>query len=364
MVKSFIINNYLSREYLKITLNMTLVFFSLGFIINLFEEINLFKDYEVGMGIPILLTLLFIPSLIYNMFPFIILLSGIWFFQKIKKTDEIIGMRVSGMSNFSVIMIPSVLSLILGVLFIAIVNPITSSMVMKYESIKSNYYEKEQDYLASVTDNGIWIKEKNLGKNFIIRSSKLDDYKLINLTIYEFDENNNFVKRIEAKSANISTQHWIIKDASIIDKDGITVFKNGGDLRHASIYDIKKIRSLYSNLDTVSFWNLSNEIKLLTDRGYSTKPMRSKLHQSLAFPFFLLSMILLSGVFTLGMHFKGNNWTYTFIAIITSIIIFYFNDFSAALGKTDKLPIEVSVWMPIVIIFIFSAVGIIHANQK
>ena len=364
MIKSFIINNYLSREYLKITFNMTLVFFSLGFVVNLFEEINLFKDYDIGMGIPILLSLLFIPSLIYNMFPFIILLSGIWFFQKIKKTDEIIGMRVSGMSNFSVIMIPSVLSLIIGVLFITIINPITSSMVKKYESIKSNYYEKEQDYLASVTGNGIWIKEKNLGRNFIIRSSKLNDHKLMNLTIYEFDQNNNFIKRIEAKSADISTQHWLIKDASIIDKNGITVFKNGGDLRHTSIYDINKIRSLYSNLDTVSFWNLNNEIKLLKDRGYSTKAMKSKLQQSLAFPFFLLSMILLSGVFTLGMRFKENNWTYTFIAIITSILIFYFNDFSAALGKTDKLPIEVSVWMPIVVIFIFSAVGIIHANQK
>ena len=28
------------------------------------------------------------------------------------------------------------------------------------------------------------------------------------------------------------------------------------------------------------------------------------------------------------------------------------------------LPIEISVWMPIVIIFIFSAVGMLHANQK
>jgi len=121
---------------------------------------------------------------------------------------------------------------------------------------------------------------------------------------------------------------------------------------------------LYSNLDTISFWNLENEIKLLTDRGYSTREMRTKLHQSLAYPFFLLSMVLLSGVFTLGMGFRESNWTYVFIAIISSVLIFYFNDFSAALGKTDKLPVEISVWMPIVIIFIFGAVGIIHANQK
>ena len=130
------------------------------------------------------------------------------------------------------------------------------------------------------------------------------------------------------------------------------------------MYDIKKIKSLYSNLDTISFWDLEYEIDLLEQRGYSTREMRVKLHKSLSFPFFLLSMVLLSGVFTLGKRSKENNLAYVFIAIITSVLIFYFNDFSAALGKTEKLPIEVSVWMPIVIFFVFGAVGIIHANQK
>ena len=55
---------------------------------------------------------------------------------------------------------------------------------------------------------------------------------------------------------------------------------------------------------------------------------------------------------------------YVFIAIIASVLIFYFNDFSAALGKTEKLPIVLSVWMPLLIIFVFSSVGLIHANQK
>ena len=127
---------------------------------------------------------------------------------------------------------------------------------------------------------------------------------------------------------------------------------------------MKKIRSLYSNIDTISFWDLENEIQLLEKRGYSTREMRTKLQRSLAFPFFLLSMVLLSGVFTLGNQNKDNNFRYIFIAIISSVLIFYFNDFSAALGKTDKLPLEISVWMPIVIIFIFGSVGLIHANQK
>ena len=146
--------------------------------------------------------------------------------------------------------------------------------------------------------------------------------------------------------------------------NGKIIAENLSNISYKSIYDINQIRSLYSNLDTVSFWRINEEIELLKNRGYSTNEMRSKLHQSIAFPFFLLSMILLSGVISLGFYLKDNNWNYIFLSIISSVLIFYFNRFSAALGKTDKLPIEISVWMPIVIIFIISSVGLIHANQK
>ena len=363
MIRTFIINKYLSKEFIKIMFNASLIFFCLGIVMNIFEEINFFKDFDVGLYIPIILSLLYVPSLLYNMFPFIILLSGIWFFLKIRKTDEVTAINVSGMSNFSIILIPSIIVTLLGIFFITSINPITSVLVTKYETIKGNY-ERDKEYLAAITENGIFIKEKNLDKNNIIKSSYLENENLINVTIYEFDDNNEFVRRIEAESANISSLKWSLKNVRIVDVDGKVISKNIKGLSYISMYDIKKIKSLYSNLDTISFWNIKNEINLLKERGYSTKEMETKLQRSYAFPFFLLSMILLSSVFTLGIKFKENNWTYVFIAIIASVLIYFFNDFSAVLGKTEKLPIEVAVWMPIAIIFIFSAVGIIHANQK
>jgi len=363
MHKFFVINKYLAHEFLKVIINMILIFFSLGFIMNIFEEINFFKDIDIGIYMPILLSFLVVPSLLYNMFPFITLLSGIWFFLKIKKSDEVTAMKISGMSNFSIVMIPSLVSVFLGIFFITSINPITSLLVKKYETIKGSY-ERDKDYLAAITENGIWIKEKKLEINNIIRASSLKDEDLINVSIYEFDKNNNFARRIEAKSANISSTKWSLKNVRIINGDGIILSENLKNYSYFSIYDAEKIKSLYSNLDTISFWSINNEIKLLEERGYSTKEMEAKLHRSYAFPFFLLSMLLLSSVFTLGVRSKENNWTYVFIAIIASVLIYFFNDFSAVLGKTEKLPMEIAVWMPLAIIFIFSAVGIIHANQK
>tara|TARA_B100001123_G_scaffold229799_1_gene258459 strand:+ start:884 stop:1978 length:1095 start_codon:yes stop_codon:yes gene_type:complete len=364
MIRTFIINKYITKKFLLIIFNISASFFFLGFVINLFEEINFFKDYGTGINLPILLTAMILPSLLYDMFPFIVFLAGIWLFWKIKKNDEIIALKVSGLSNFSIIAVPSVLSIILGIFFVTAFNPVSSALVKKYESIKGTFYEKEQDYLAAVTDNGIWIKETNHENYNIIRSHKLKNDNLSKVTIYTFDNDNNFIKRIDADSADISSSTWVLKNVEVSDKDGQKIAENISSLSYKSLYDIKKIKSLYSNLDTISFWALDEEIKILEERGYSTNEMRAKLQRSFAFPLFLLSMLLLSGVFTLGTQLKESNWSYVFIAIIASVLIFYFNDFSAALGKTDKLPIEVSVWMPIVIIFIFSSVGLIHANQK
>ena len=363
MIRSFLINKYLAKEFIKIVINTSIIFFCLGFIMNIFEEVNFFKDFNVAIITPIILSLLFVPSLLNYFFPFVILLSGIWFFLKIKRTDELTAMNVSGMSNLSVIIIPSILSIILGIFFVTALNPITSLLVKKYEAVKGNY-EKEQDYLATVTVNGIWIKERGLKANYMIRASRLEKENLMEVTIYEFDKDNNFTRRIEADSANITSLKWVLKNITVINSDGIMLTEPIKDPFYFSMYDIKKIKSLYSNLDTISFWDLEHEINLLKQRGYSTREMQVKLHRSLAFPFFLLSMVLLSSVFTLGTTFKENNWTYVFLTIISSVLIFFFNDFSAALGKTDKLPVELSVWMPIAIIFIFSFVGIIHANQK
>ena len=141
------------------------------------------------------------------------------------------------------------------------------------------------------------------------------------MTIYEFDKNNDFVRRVEAESANISSLKWSLKNVKIINADGLVSSEDIENISYISMYDIKKIKSLYSNLDTISFWNLDQEIKLLEQRGYSTKEMQAKLHRSFSFPFFLLSMLLLSSFFTLGTRFSENNWTYVFLTIISSILI-------------------------------------------
>ena len=59
------LNNYLVFGYSRTLVNGILLILCLGFILNLFEEIEFFKNINSSLFLPVLLTLSYIPNLIF-----------------------------------------------------------------------------------------------------------------------------------------------------------------------------------------------------------------------------------------------------------------------------------------------------------
>jgi lipopolysaccharide export LptBFGC system permease protein LptF len=112
-----IINKYLLVSYFKIFINTILIFFSLGVLINLFEEIEFFKNLDQSLIFPLLLSLSVVPSLIFDLLPFIIFLSAVFYFIKIRTNKNLLSFKIFGYSNLRLIIILSVFSMILGIFF-------------------------------------------------------------------------------------------------------------------------------------------------------------------------------------------------------------------------------------------------------
>ena len=60
---------------------------------NLFEEINFFKNYNVGILMPVALSLMIIPSIIINLLPFILFISSMVVFIKLKDNRDLISLK-------------------------------------------------------------------------------------------------------------------------------------------------------------------------------------------------------------------------------------------------------------------------------
>ena len=310
-----------------------------------------------------LLTFLKVPSLIYNLFPFIFLISSIILFLKFIQSEEIIAVKVAGVSNFRIIFFPALISLIFGIIIVTGINTVTSKLTHKYLDIK-NEYTKDNDYLAALTENGIWIKDTIDGSTNIIRAKRLSRNNLIDVSIYKFDENNKPQSRIETRKADISNNEWKLNDVKIYYGDSNNFSTYLANHTFASNFDIDSIKNIFSNLDAVSFWELNKLKENYKYLGYSTKEVEGEFQRALSFPLFLMSMTLLAGAIVMNIKYRGNYLAYVIITIILSVIIFYLNDFSRALGETEQISLIMSVWTPLGIILIISSIGMIHVNEK
>ena len=77
-----------------------------------------------------------------------------------------------------------------------------------------------------------------------------------------------------------------------------------------------------------------------------------------------MSMTLLAGVVVMNIKYRGNFTAYIALSIFLSVLIYYLNDFSRALGETEQISLMLSVWTPVSLILIFTSIGMIYVNEK
>ena len=358
-----IINTYLISEFLKTFINVVLIFCCLGLIMNLFEEINFFKNYEVGILMPISLSLMVIPSILINLLPFILFLSSMVVFIKLKDNRDIISLKTFGFSNINFLILFSLASIFISIVILFVFNPLTSATVKYYEDIKGRY-DLDKSHLASINSNGIWIREKNGNSINIIKSERLEGNQLINISIYKFNENYILSSRIDALEAGISGNPWILQNGRKIDFQKENKIEEFLTFKFESTFNVEKLNSIYSNLDTISFFNLITNMESLIIKGYNPTLLTEKKHFYLSLPFFLVLMVCLASMFTLNTNDRRQNTYYILLSIIVCVVIFYFKNFSTALGTTEKIPIILSVWSPVIILSLFCSVGVMQINDK
>ena len=61
---------------------------------------------------------------------------------------------------------------------------------------------------------------------------------------------------------------------------------------------------------------------------------------------------------------RSNNINFFIIGLVTVVIVFYIKDLSLGLGQTDRIPLVLSVWAPVITLSLFTFVGVLQINEK
>ena len=351
---------YILNLFTKTLIEVILIFFALILIINLFEEINFLKNENVSGFYPVFLSLLNVPSVIFDILPFIFLVSTIFFFIKLMDKNELFIFKYSGITNNHILSILVLCSFFLGMLIIFGFYTFSSKLKSHYLQIK-NEFTADNKYLAVITENGLWIKDEINGKINIINADKINKNLLINVSIVQFDKNFKLLQSIESKEVNVQSKYWIIKNPIITKKNVTNKFEL---INLNSNFDLEKISNLFSNLSAMSLMQLIKLKKDYSSLGYSTVDIAVYQHKIFSIPIYLSIMTLLSGIIMFNSKYKKNKIFNIILGIFLSVIIYYVNYFSGLLGVNGKIPIILSVWLPLIVLILISMIGLVRLNEK
>jgi len=351
---------FLSFLFLKSFILVFAIILSLVFILNILSEIDFFKNLPVEKYYPIYIALLNSPSLIFEMFPYIFLISTQLFFINLFNNNEIQIFKYSGLKNINILAIISFITFLLSIFIIFFYYSFSSTFKKYYLEIK-NEYSTDGKYLAVITNNGLWIKDMVDDKINIINSLKIDENFLLETFITQFDEDFNILRNISTDKIDIKNKLWKIYNAEIFENNLIS--KNN-ELEILTNFDYDQIQNLFSDLSSLSLLELidlkNNYLKL----NYSTTEIDIQINKVFSYPLYLSIMTILASIIMLNTKtFKSSTMKITF-GLFLSVVIYYFNNFFNVLGNTEKINLIYSVWLPLIFLTFINLIMINKINDK
>ena len=346
--------------FLKSLLYVISIMFSLIFILNLLTELEFFKEIEVTASLPIFLSLLNSPSMLFEMLPFIFLITTQLFFIKLFNNNEIEIFKYSGLKNTNILKIFSLIAIITGII-LTIVFYNFSAVFKNFYLEKKTKFTADSKYLAVITKNGLWIKDEVDEKIYIVNSSEIESNFLINNFITEFNQDYEVIRNLQSDKINIQNKVWQAYDVKVYNKNNYERIKQ---LNIKTNFDYKRIQTLYSNLSSLSFIKLYELRENYKKLNYSLTEINLQFFEILSFPLYLFLVALFSSLIMFRVKRLHNTTFKISLGLFFSVIIYYVNNFFMVMGSTERISLILAIFIPLISLTIINSLMLNKINEK
>lgn len=340
----------------KILFSFLLIFTSLLLVFYIIDMVELIDDvFQNNVAFSYLLKYIFYntPEILSFIFPVSILTAVLLTFSLMSKNNEIIAVKVSGISLYRLSLPAVVIGILISAAFFFIQEEITPGANKKarenlniIHNIKVHTERKETKYWDMGNNREIYFC------NFIDRKTN----NINNFNIVYLDDQFRVKKRVSAKTAS-----WINKNELLLadgfereyNKDIPVNFKTFANKKMwieqgEELFTLRVASSQYMNIK-----ELKEYINYLEKNRSGTAKYEAKLYYKYAFPFSSLIMVLIAIPFSFIMGSRGTLFGIGMAVGISMVFWFVFAVFSA-LGSGGILSPFISAFAPL---FIFTAVS-------
>ena len=355
---------YIGRQFF-----LSFICFTLGLIlvISIFDTLELFRrvsDRQDGVSVQVVLSmaLLKLPTMTEKAIPFSALLGAIFAFWRLNRNNEFVVARAAGVSIWQFLAPSIVFAILIGLLKIAVFNPFSSAMLLKYEILEAKYIRGKSS-LAALANEGLWFRQSTGDGNYILHARNIipREMRIEKVIVFLMQDADRFVARIDAPNAALEDGFWRLERAVVTAPN-----------RAPAIYDIRllptdltpgNINDSFAPPETISFWALPGFINILEKTGFSGVRHRLHWHTHLALPLMLAAVVILAATFSLRPIRRGGTAVLLVLGVGTGFLLYFLSDVVYALGVSSKLPVIMAAWSPALITSFLATAVLLHLED-
>jgi lipopolysaccharide export system permease protein len=189
-------------------------------LIFMIDFVELLRQAGKGGNVPAWLlawmTILRLPAYTEILLPFAILVGSIAALLMLARKSELAVMRAGGVSAWQFLRPGMVVAFMLGVLSVAVYNPLAAAARDHAERLYADAFGRESNLLRAGA-SGTWLRQDGADGQSVINAAHAakKGTQLRQVTAFVFDTEGHFAERVDGKEAELEEGFWRITEAAV-----------------------------------------------------------------------------------------------------------------------------------------------------
>jgi len=349
------LGRYFFSSYLKMTFYFLIGTFVLSLLLDYSENAGRLAGLPGYSALgAFFISVLRIPFIMQQLFPFIALFSGMATLMSLNRRLELVIARASGLSVWQFLLPACLGAAFFGIMAVVIVNPLAAWSMTKAETIITDWRGKEVKGAVKADNKNVpWLTQRTdegtttIGAKMITQRGRV----LLDASFVRFNHDKSVADWLVTPHATLEDGYWLLHD--------VTRSRAGDapekikEMRIATHLRPEFVEERLADPASIPFYQLPEKIKIARSFGYSGNGFAMQWHALLALPALLIAMTLISATVSLKfMRFGTSAWM-IFAGIFAGFVLYVITTLVQAFGNAGYVPPFVAAWVPVIVAMFF-----------
>ncbi len=329
-----------------------LVFAGIFVLVALLDYIELMRrsaDLKQASAILVAKTSFYrVPQVTERILPFCVLIGAMFCYLNLSRRLELVVARAAGMSAWQFITPALLIAFVLGIFATAVYNPISAILQERSKRFEAELFGHDPSALRG---NGgtFWLSQRSSDGLTIInaKSSRDQGIFLNGVSVFAFDDDGHFKRRIEARAAVLEPGVWRLLDARVYELG--TLPANQAEYRLKTNLTPEQARESFATPETVPFWELPTYIKIADHAGLGAAGYRLQFQKLLVRPFLLSAMVFLAAAVSLRFFRFGGVQKMVLSGVASGFLLYVLSKVTEDLSKAELMHPVAAAWLPVLV---------------